>query len=522
MEGHVDLKPFRDELTPVTFIERAGTVFAENTAVVDGELRLTWAQLRARSRRLATALRKVGVTKGDRVAFVALNSEPLLLAHFGVPQAGAVLVALNTRLSPDEVAYILNHSGSQIVFFSPELRDLLDRTPSDVRRIELGPDFEALLARGSEEPVESWLESEDDLIAIDYTSGTTGRPKGVMYHHRGAFLNALAVVVENHLTTESNHLWTLPMFHCNGWSHTWGMAASGAKSICLPRIETSEIWRLLKAERITHFNAAPTVLIMLAQDPGAHRLETRARVCTGGAPPSPTLISRMDAFNIDLVHLYGLTETYGPCTINVLPPSRSRMDLDEQAAYRARQGFPHVIGGQARVVDDEMRTLPADGASVGEVVVRGNTLMRGYLDDPDATAAAFKGGWFHTGDLGVMHPDGSIELRDRKKDMVISGGENISTIEVEQAIMSHPDVLEAAVIAVPDEKWGEVPKAYVTLKPGREVSADAIIEHVRSRLAHFKAPKIVEFGQLPKTSTGKIQKFILRGREWSGRDRRIN
>lgn len=516
------MKPFRDELSPVTFIERAGTVFAEKSAVVDGEVRLNWAQFRTRSRRFATALRRAGIKKGDRVAFVALNSEPLLLAHFAVPQAGAVIVALNTRVSADEVAYIVEHSGSRLVFVSPELRDLLERCPSNLGRIELGPEFEAFLSGGLEEPVESWLESEDELIAIDYTSGTTGRPKGVMYHHRGAFLNGLAMVIENRLTSESNHLWTLPMFHCNGWSHTWSMAAAGSKSICIPRIDTSAIWRLLKTERITHFNAAPTVLIMLGQDPAADRLEIRVRVCTGGAPPSPTLISRMDSFNIELVHLYGLTETYGPCTLNVLPPSRAELDLTKQAEYRARQGFPHVIGGQVRVVDDDMHTLPADGESLGEVVVRGNTLMMGYLEEPEGTAAAFRGGWFHTGDLGVMHPDESIELRDRKKDMVISGGENISTIEVEQAIMSHPDVMEAAVIAVPDEKWGEVPKAFVTVKAGREVTSDIIIAHVRSRLAHFKAPRSVEFGELPKTSTGKIQKFVLRDREWFGRGRRIN
>jgi acyl-CoA synthetase (AMP-forming)/AMP-acid ligase II len=516
------VKPFRDELSPVTFIERAGTVFAEKIAVVDGEVRLTWAQFRARSRRFATALRMAGVADGDRVAFVALNSEPLLVAHFAIPQAGAVIVALNTRLSPGEVGYVIKHSGSQIVFFSPQLRDLVDGLETEVRRIELGSEFEAFLAGGSEDPVESSLQGEDDLIAIDYTSGTTGQPKGVMYHHRGAFLNALGMVVENRLSSESNHLWTLPMFHCNGWSHTWAMAAAGAKSVCIPRIDTSEIWRLLKAENITHFNAAPTVLTMLAQDPAAHRLETRVRVCTGGAPPSPTLISRMDGFNIDLVHLYGLTETYGPCTINVLPPSRALLDLNQQAEYRARQGFAHVIGGHIRVVGDDIQPLPADGESLGEVVVRGNTLMMGYYQNPEGTEEAFRGGWFHTGDLGVMHTDGSIELRDRKKDMIISGGENISTIEVEQAITSHPDVLEAAVIAVPDEKWGEVPKAFVTLKAGREVTADAIIAHVRSRLAHFKAPKAIEFGELPKTSTGKIQKFVLRDREWSGRSRRIN
>ena len=517
-----DLKPYRDELTPVSFIERAGIIHASRLAVVDGATTYTWAEERARSRRFASALRAVGIRKGDRVAFVALNSEALLLAHFAVPQAGGVLVAVNTRLTPEEVAYIVNHSGSRVVFYSPELKPSLAQVPPAIRRIQIGPEFEALLTTGSETPVESWLDSEDELCAIDYTSGTTGRPKGAMYHHRGAFLNALAMVVENKLTAESSHLWTLPMFHCNGWSHTWAIAAAGSKSVCIPRIDPPEVWRLLEEEAVTHFNAAPTVLIMLANDPAAHRLTRAIRVCTGGAPPSPTLIAQMASFNIDLVHLYGLTETYGPLTLNVAPPDFETWSALRQAEYRARQGFHHLVAGSVRVVDEQLRDVPPDGASLGEVVARGNTLMRGYYLQPEESEQAFAGGWFHTGDLGVMHPDGSVELRDRKKDIIISGGENISTIEVEQAVMSHPAVLEAAVIAIPDEKWGEVPKAFVALKPGAAASEQEIIEHVRGRLAHFKAPKSVTFSELPKTSTGKIQKFVLRDREWAGRKRRIN
>jgi fatty-acyl-CoA synthase len=510
------------ELTPVSFIERAGTVFAERPALVDGDLNLNWAQVRARSRRLASAVRKAGIKKGDRVAFVALNSEPLLVAHFGIPQAGAVIVAVNTRLTATEVGYIVRHSDSRIVFFSPELRNLIQACPASVRRVEIGPQFEAFMEQGSDDPIDSWLASEDEIVAIDYTSGTTGQPKGVVYQHRGAFLNAIAMVVENRLSCDSNHLWTLPMFHCNGWSHTWAMAAAGSKSVCIPRVDAGEVWRLIEDENITHFNAAPTVLIMLGEDPGAKRLTHRVRVCTGGAPPSPVLISRMEDFNIELVHLYGLTETYGPCTINVVPPSRAALARPEQAEYRARQGFAHVIGGQVQVVDDAMEPLPGDGASLGEVVVRGNTLMRGYFKQPKATAEAFRGGWFHTGDLGVVHKDGSIELLDRQKDIIVSGGENVSTIEVERAIMSHPAVSEAAVIAVPDQKWGEVPKAFISLKPGSEVSEAEIIAFVKARISHFKAPKTVQFGTLPKTSTGKVQKYILRDGEWRGRIRRIN
>jgi len=506
----------------VGFVERAGTVYASRIAVVEGNTKRTWAEFRARSRRLASSLRSAGLTKGDRVAFVALNSEALLLAHFAVPQAGGVLVAINTRLTADEVAYIVGHSGARFVFWSPELEQCIRTVPPKIRRIQIGDELETFLGGGIDEPLQSWVDSEDEPCAIDYTSGTTGRPKGVVYHHRGAFLNALAMVVENHLGTDSSYLWTLPMFHCNGWSHAWAMAAVGSRSVCIPRIDPAEIWAMLDSEGITHFNAAPTVLIMLANHRGAHKLNRQVRVCTGGAPPSPTLIAQMASFNIELVHLYGLTETYGPVTLNVEPPDFGGWQAADQAQYRARQGFVHVAAGSVRIVDEQMRDVDPNGASLGEVVCRGNTIMSGYYLDSSSTVEAFAGGWFHTGDLAVMHPDGSIELRDRKKDIVISGGENISTIEVEQAVASHPGVLEAAVIAVPDDTWGEVPKAFVALKPGVEMSEAEIIEHVRGRLAHFKAPKSVAFGELPKTSTGKIQKFLLRDREWSGRKSRIN
>jgi fatty-acyl-CoA synthase len=504
---------FREELTPTSFIERAGTVFANRPAVIDGPLRLSWSEFRARSRRLASALRRRRINRGDRVAILAFNSEALLLAHFGVPQSGAVLVAINTRLSAREVAEILEHSQSELVLVSPELRHLVDET-SKARCIELGDEFEELLATGSDEPLGSQLRSEDDLIAIDYTSGTTGRPKGVMYSHRGAYLNALGMVIESRLTSDTRHLWTLPMFHCNGWSHTWAMAAAGAASVCVPRVEPSVIWQLLRGERITSFNAAPTVLIMLANDSNALPLSNRVRVAAGGAPPSPTLIGRLEALNIEVVHLYGLTESYGPFSINVPPAHlQSAENADERARYMARQGFPHVTAGQLNIVGPDSRATPADGTSMGELVLRGNTVMTGYYKDPEGSATAFAGGIFHTGDLGVMHPDGSVEILDRQKDIIISGGENISTIEVEQVLMSHPDVLEAAVVAVPHPVWGEVPKAFVTLRAGRTESAQALIDHVRSHLAHFKAPRSIAFGPLPKTSTGKIQKYVLREQE---------
>src|SRR5919198_1796138 len=512
---------YRQELSPVHFIERSGSVHAERVAVVDGDCTYTYGEWLKRSRRFASALRRSGLRKGDRIAFLALNSEPLLLAHFAVPQAGGVLVAINTRLSADDVGYLLRHSGSTTVFYSAELEDQLSAAP-DIRRIEIGRDFEDFLRSGDEAPVESWLEDEYDTIAIDYTSGTTGRPKGVMYHHRGAYLNAIAMTIENRLTPDSACLWTLPMFHCNGWSHTWALVAAGAKKVCIPRIDPPEVWNLLESEGITHFNAAPTVLILLANDPSAQRLSRRVYVCTGGAPPSPTLIAQMEELNVELVHLYGLTESYGPFTINVPQPALAKVSAEEQARFKARQGLSYILAGRQRLVDEEMNDVTADAETLGELVLRGNVLMKGYFEDASATTEAFQGGWFHTGDVGVMHPDGYVELRDRKKDIIISGGENISTIEVEQAVASHQAVLECAVVAVPDPKWGEVPKAFVTLKPGQEASAEEIIEHVRSRIAHFKAPKQVEFGELPKTSTGKIQKYVLRDREWAGREKRIN
>jgi fatty-acyl-CoA synthase len=512
---------YRQELSPVHFIERSGEVHRDRVAVVDGDRSFTYGEWLRRSRRLASALRRAGLRKGDRIAFLALNSEPLLLAHFAVPQAGGALVAINTRLAADEVGYIVLHSGATMLFYSRALEEQASKA-GRLRRIELGDAFEDFLSTGFEEPVESWLEDEYETIALDYTSGTTGRPKGVMYHHRGAYMNALGMIIEDRLQADSVYLWTLPMFHCNGWSHTWALPAAGAKSVCLARIDPPEVWRLLESEGITHFNAAPTVLIMLANDPSARRLEQRVRVCTGGAPPSPTLIAQMDELNIELVHLYGLTESYGPFTINVVQPEVAAMSAEEQARFKARQGVAHIVAGRQRVVDERMCDVASDAEALGEVVLRGNVVMKGYFNDEAATEEAFRGGWFHTGDVGVLHPDGYVELRDRKKDIIISGGENISTIEIEQAVASHPAVLECAVVAVPDPKWGEAPKAFVTLKPGRQASAEEIIEHVRSRIARFKAPRFVEFGELPKTSTGKIQKYVLREREWAGRSRRIN
>jgi fatty-acyl-CoA synthase len=520
-ENPSESRVHHQELSPIHLLERAGEVYADWPAVADGDRRFTWREFRVRARRFASALRADGLQKGERVAFLAFNAEPLLLAHFAVPLAGGVLVAINTRLSPNEIAYILQHSGATRVFVSPELLPALAEVPATTQRIVLGPDFEALLGGGSEAPVEIWLVSEDEPISINYTSGTTGRPKGVVYHHRGAYLNALAMVIDHRLARESRYLWTLPMFHCNGWCFTWGLAAVGAESICIPRIEPGPTWRHFDGG-VTHFCAAPTVCTMLVTDPAAHRLAQPVRLFTAGAPPSPTLIARMAELNFQLDHVYGLTEVYGPFTIKVPAPGQEALSAEAQAQLCARQGVPNVCAGEVRVVDLDLRDVPRDGTTMGEVVMRGNVVMTGYFEDPEATARAFQGGWFHSGDLGVRHPDGSIELRDRMKDIIISGGENISTIEVEQAVVTHPAVLECAVIAVPDERWGEVPKAFVTLKPGASLTVEELVAHCRGRLAAFKVPRQIEFGNLPKTSTGKIQKYLLRDKEWKGRDRRIN
>jgi fatty-acyl-CoA synthase len=365
---------------------------------------------------------------------------------------------------------------------------------------------------------------ERGLLAINYTSGTTGRPKGVMYHHRGAYLQALAVALHARLDPGSVFLWTLPMFHCNGWCFTWGVTAAGGVHRCLRRVEPAAVWTAIREGGVTHFNGAPTVLIALAHHPMAEAgpAPRRVRVCTGGAPPSPTLLARMERLGMDVTHLYGLTETYGPSLLCEWRPEWDGLPAEERALIKARQGVGTVVADRARVVDGKGADVPADGETMGEVALRGNSVMLGYFGDPAATAAAAPDGWLRTGDLGVMHADGYVELRDRAKDVIVSGGENIASIEVEQAIMSHPAVLEAAVVAIPDERWGEVPAAHVTLKEGAAATEAEIVEHVRARLAGFKAPRRVEFGPLPKSSTGKIQKFALRDRAWAGRDRKIN
>jgi fatty-acyl-CoA synthase len=529
----------RTELTPLLFLERSMRVYATRTAAVYGRRRFNWAEVGNRVQRLASALAAAGIRRGDRVAVLAPNVPAMLEAHFGIALAGAVIVAVNTRLAPPEVAWILEHSGARLLLADAELAHGLGPVPATVERVVTvddpefapgvphafdGPEYEAFLAVAPDPDLLWRVPAEDDLYAINYTSGTTGRPKGVMYTHRGAHQNALAEIVCHGLGPTSAFLWTLPMFHCNGWCFPWAVTAAGGRHVLLRKVDPPLVWRLVHDEGVTHLNGAPTVLIMLAHDPGAprDRLARPLRIATGGAPPSPTLLAQWEAIGAELTHLYGLTETYGPHVTCDWQPEWNAFDADTRARLRARQGVAHLLACELRVVDGAMQDVPADATTMGEVVMRGNNVMAGYYADPEATAQAFRGGWFHSGDIGVVHPDGYVELRDRKKDIIISGGENISTIEVEHAIVKHPDVLECAVVSMPDEKWGEVPKAFVHLRPGARLGEPELIAFCRERLAHFKCPKQVEFTELPKTSTGKIQKFKLREMAWKGRSERIS
>ena len=518
----------RAELNPVSFLYRSVAVHPERVAVVHGDRRYSYRELGDRVNRLASALRGRGLEPHDRVAALCPNVPALLELHHGVPGAGAVLVAINTRLSSSEVRYILEHSGARVLFVDAELEFLVAEPPAGVEIVRVDDDgqnndpYEQLLAGGDPSGVPSPLLDEEEPIAIDYTSGTTGQPKGVVYTFRGAYLNALGEVIEADLGHHPVYLWTLPMFHCNGWCFPWAVTAASGTHICLRQVDPATIWHLFRDEGVTHYNASPTVQTALVNHPDAARLERQVTALVAGAPPSPTLLARMEALNIRAVHVYGLTETYGPHTVCVWHAGWSELPANDRARLLARQGQEYTTADAVRIVDDQMRDVPRDGATMGEVVMRGNNVMAGYYANAEATQEAFAGGWFHSGDIAVWHPDGAIELRDRSKDVIISGGENISSIEVEQAICAHPAVLECAVVAVPHERWGERPKAFVTLKDGATASQNEIIAFCRERLAHFKCPDAITFKPLPKTSTGKVQKFVLREPEWAGHDRRIN
>jgi fatty-acyl-CoA synthase len=518
---------FRTELNPVDFLRRAAYVQPEKTAVVDGPRRHSYTELGQRSWRLANALRSAGLRKGQRVAALLFNSAPMLEAHFGVPAAGGILVPINNRLASPEIGYILEHSGARFLLLDAELEPLIaplglsEVTVITFDRSDPSSQYEQFLASASDELPDSWLEDEEETISINYTSGTTGQPKGVQYTYRGAYLNALSEVIVAGMSPESVYLWTLPMFHCNGWCFPWAVTAVAARHVALRAVDPDLVWQLIDEEGVTHYNGAPTVQLMIINHHRAHRLERQVTAMVAASPPSPTLLARMSELNFRIVHVYGLTETYGPITVCPTYEGWQELPVEERAKLLARQGQAYPSAELIRVVDSDMHDIPQDGEAMGEVVMRGNNVMSGYFADPAATETAFRGGWFHSGDLAAWHPDGNIELRDRSKDIIISGGENISSIEVEQTICAHPAVLECAVIGVPHERWGERPKAFVTLNGGADASAEEIITFCRERLAHYKCPDAVEFGALPKTSTGKVQKFTLREREWAGQESRV-
>ena len=527
---------YKSVLTPLSFIRRSALVYPNKAAIVYGETSYTYKDFNERVNRLASALKGRGIQPGDKVAVMLPNTPPMLDAHFAVLLAGAMIVPINIRLAPAEVEYILNHSGAKLLISDTEftstiapVKDKLETVEHFVEVLDLeeydtlgGTEYEAFLLEGSPEEQPWLMKDEDESITINYTSGTTGRPKGVVFSHRGAYLNAINETIETHMTPDTVYLWTLPMFHCNGWCFTWGVTALGGTHVCLRKFEPADVWPLVEKEGVTHFNGAPVVLIALLNDPSRpEKLDRPLVITTAGAPPSPTLIENVTAMGAKIIHVYGLTETYGPTTICAYQPDWKNKPLDEQSKLLSRQGVAYVMSDPIRVVDDDMNDVPRDGETLGEVVMTGNMVMKGYYNDPEATATAFRGGYFHSGDVAVWHPDGYIELRDRSKDVIISGGENISSIEVEQVLYRHDAVLECAVIGVPHEKWGESPKAFVTLKEGVEATEAELMEFCKENIARFKCPSSIEFCALPKTSTGKIQKFVLRDKEWEGHEKLI-
>ncbi|MBI4185334.1 MAG: acyl-CoA synthetase [Proteobacteria bacterium] len=519
-------------LTPLSFLARAADVFPAKTAVIHGETRLTWAEFAGRARRLASALARRGIGRGDTVSVLAPNVPAMLEAHYGVPMAGAVLNALNFRLDAASIAFILAHAESRLLIVDREFAEVARRALSQVERrpevVEVadplapeaeplgGTDYEDFLAEGDAgfepaAPADEW-----QAITLNYTSGTTGNPKGVVYHHRGAYLNALSNALAFGLDPASVYLWTLPMFHCNGWTYTWAVTAVGGTHVCLRRVEPAAVFAAIEAHGVTHLCGAPVVLTMLihAREAAGFRPGRTVEVATGGAAPPSAVIAAMERMGMRITHLYGLTESFGPSMLCEWQAEWDGLDLPGRAGRMARQGVRTLSVTALRVADPAtLAPVPADGKTIGEILLRSNTIMKGYLKNPSATAEAFRGGWFHTGDLAVMHADGYAEIKDRAKDIIISGGENISSLEVEEALYKHPRIMEAAVVARPDETWGESPCAFVTPKEGADpLGAEEVIAWCREHLARFKVPRTVVFGPLPKTATGKIQKYVLRER----------
>ncbi len=528
-----------DLLSPINFLARSVGVFPDKIAVIYGATSYTWTQFQERVFRLANALKARNIGPGDKVAFVCPNIPPMLEAHYAVPLLGAALVSINIRLSAGEISYIINHCEAKAVIADNEFGKVVAEIVPELTRVETyvnicdiddsrpldGPDYQSFLDAASTEPVALAITDERQVLSINYTSGTTGRPKGVMYHHRGAYLNAIGEQLEFKTSAHTRYLWTLPMFHCNGWCFTWGITAMGGTHVCLRKVEPGEIYRMVEQEGITHLCAAPTILIGMSvyAKENRIRLSHGLEIMTAGAPPAPTVIQNMESIGANITQTYGLTEVFGPHSVCQWQDKWDELEPMVRAGIKARQGVPYIVAEHMDVVDPlTMEPVPRDGATMGEIVMRGNNVMLGYYKDDAATAEAFKGGWFHSGDLAVMHPDNYVQIMDRKKDIIISGGENISTVEIENVLYTHPDVLEVAVIPVPDPKWGEVPKAFIVPHNGSLPDPAGIIEFCKQKLARFKAPKHIEFGPLPKTATGKIQKFKLREKEWEGRDRMVN
>ncbi|MBO6521783.1 MAG: acyl-CoA synthetase [Rhodospirillales bacterium] len=521
-------------LTPLSYLDWAARVFPNKTAVIHGPHRFTWAEFDERCRRLASALQKRGIGIGDTVSVMSPNAPAMLEAHYGVPMSGAVLNALNFRLDAETIAFILAHAETKILITDREFSDVIHEAIGILDNPDLivvdiddplakggrligSMTYEDLLAEGDaghvwQPPADEW-----QAICLNYTSGTTGNPKGVVYHHRGAYLNTMSNALVFRLGPESVYLWTLPMFHCNGWTYTWAVTAVGGTHVCLREVDPALIFPLIEEHRVTHMCGAPIVLNMLVHAPAdvKRSFDHTIEVATGGAAPPSTVISRMESMGFNVTHMYGLTETYGPSTICVFQDDWADMPLEEKAAKMARQGVRTPGQFHQTVRDPEtMELVPEDGETIGEIMFQSNTVMRGYLKNPSASAEAFRGGWYHTGDLAVQHADGYIEVKDRSKDIIISGGENISSLEVEECLYKHPGVMDCAVVAMPSEKWGETPLAFVTPTAEAEgvLTAEELIDYCKEHMARFKAPTRVEFGALPKTSTGKIQKFVLRER----------
>ncbi len=519
-------------LTPLLFLDWTAEVYPGRLAVVHGERRYTWAQTAERCRRLASALAARGIGPGDTVAVMAANTPEMVEAHFGVPMTGAVLNALNTRLDAESIAFMLDHGEARVLIadreFSGTVRRALEiatRKPAvvDIEDPEYrGPgdrvgdlDYEALLAGASPEYARAEPRDEWQAIALSYTSGTTGNPKGVVTHHRGAYLNAIGNILTWGMPHHSVYLWTLPMFHCNGWCFPWTMAANAGTNVCLRRVEAARVLELIRTHRVTHFCGAPFVHAQLIEAPAELRagIAHRVSAMVAASPPPASMIAGMERIGIDLTHVYGLTEVYGPASVCAKQEQWEALDLEARAERNGRQGVRYVLQDAMTVVDPATgREVPADGKTMGEIVFRGNITMKGYLKNPKATAEAFAGGWFHSGDIAVRYPDGYVKIRDREKDIIISGGENISSVEVEEVLYRHPAVAAVGVVAQPDAKWGESPCAFVELKPGAGATEGELIEHCRAQMAHFKAPRAVVFGPLPRTATGKIQKHVLRQR----------